>query len=178
MISLLESDKTECLTLAKNALFGYVSSSSFTPVMSHNPRLQRSGGVFVSLYKKGDLRGCIGRIQCDDPLYQTIQQMAIKAGCNDPRFSNVTKDEYGKLSFEITVLGEITALPSVGDIVLGKHGLYLQKGEFSSVFLPQVPVTQGWTLEQYLEELSLKAGLTSDGWKTSDLFWFEGVVFS
>ncbi len=57
-------------------------------------------------------------------------------------------------------------------------GCILRKGEYNAVFLPQVPVTQGWTLERYLGELSVKAGLQVDGWKMSDLFWFEGVVFS
>jgi len=171
-------DKNECLQLAKEALFQHLTLSSFTPKISKNPHLNCSGGVFVSLYKHGDLRGCIGRIQCEEPLYKTVQLISIRAGCHDPRFSKVTEDELSELSFEITVLSEITELPSVGDIVLGKHGLYIQKGEFNAVFLPQVPVTQGWSLDQYLGELSLKAGLEFDGWKTSDLFWFEGVVFS
>lgn len=171
-------DKNECLQLAKEALSHHLTLSSFTPKISKNPHLNCSCGVFVSLYKHGELRGCIGRIQCDEPLFKTVQLMSIRAGCHDPRFSKVTKDGFDELSFEITVLGEITELPSVGDIVLGKHGLYLQKGEYNAVFLPQVPVTQGWTLEQYLGELSLKAGLQADEWKESDLFWFEGVVFS
>ncbi len=149
------------------------------PIISTNLDLQV--GAFVTLHKQGELRGCIGNIISPQPLHKTVMAMARAAAFNDSRFSPVGSDELNQLSIDITILSQPTHVNSYRDIVLGKDGIILQKYDIngrmtnSSVFLPQVPLGQGWDLNTTLEQLSLKAGLSRDGWKERCSFdVFEG----
>jgi AmmeMemoRadiSam system protein A len=178
MMSLTADDQKFLVSVAREALESTVKTGSYDKKSSSNTSLSAHLGVFVSLYKSGDLRGCIGRITCDEPVIDTVQEMAVSAGVRDSRFSKVNKQELSNISYEITVLSPLKRLETLKEIVLGKHGLYLQKGGASSVFLPQVPLSQGWNLSTYLSQLSLKAGLDSDTWRESALFSFEGLVFT
>jgi AmmeMemoRadiSam system protein B/AmmeMemoRadiSam system protein A len=151
------------------------------PVMC--PGLEYPAGAFVTLNTKaGDLRGCIGSIVTKAPLYQTVIQMAKAAAFNDTRFTPVQKEELASLVIDITVLTPPEPVSGYRDILLGRHGIILSKlndqGQVitAAVFLPQVPGMYHWTLEETLEHLSVKAGLTRDGWKTMCRFEvFEGV---
>ena len=67
-------------------------------------------------------------------------------------------------------------LGGVEEVVLGRDGLYLEATGRSSVFLPQVPVEQGWDLQTYLAELAMKAGLPADGWKSGRLYRFTAEI--
>jgi len=171
-------EEHELLSLAKSALWNTLNKRSDAFKMSKKESYNLHLGVFVSLYKNGDLRGCIGRIISDIPLIETLQTMAIQAGLSDHRFSPVTSEEFDQLSFEITVLSPLKRLHHIDEIQLGTHGLYLRNGGHSSVFLPQVPLSQGWDLKTYLEQLSIKAGLPPRAWTQCQLFSFEGHVFS
>jgi AmmeMemoRadiSam system protein A len=177
-MSLTKLDQKILVSVAKEALEKTVVTGSYTKKDAESNSLSAHLGVFVSLYKNDNLRGCIGRITCDDPVIETVQDMAVSAGMNDSRFSPVTRDELPKLTYELTLLSPLRRLKNLNEIELGKHGLYLQKGMNSSVFLPQVPLSQGWDLPIYLKELSIKANLHPDGWKKSSLFSFEGIIFS
>lgn len=136
-------------------------------------------GCFVTLRIDGGLRGCIGTMQATGPLYQNVAHMAYEAAFNDPRFSPLTPTEWKATSCEISVLGPLSHCPSVGEVVLGRHGLLLQKGEKSGVFLPEVPVDVGWTLEQYLDNLCVKAELPVGSYVDPEahLYWFESYIF-
>lgn len=136
-------------------------------------------GVFVSLHKGRALRGCIGVMESKKPLYKLIQRQVIASGQSDPRFSMVKFSELPQLSIEISVLSEMKKIVSVDEIELGKHGIYIIKGPSSGTFLPQVAVTTGWSLEEFLGNCARdKVKIGWDGWKTADVFIYTAEVFS
>ena len=138
--------------------------------------LESSAGAFVTLNKKrGELRGCIGRIITQDPLFVTVQQMAKAAAFQDNRFPPLTANELDDIVIDISILEPPVKVASYKDIVIGKHGVILTKGSASAVFLPQVARDEKWSVETTLEHLSVKAGLDKDAWKEGAEFQvFEG----
>lgn len=139
--------------------------------------LKKRYGVFVSLKHKNQLRGCIGSIESRSYLYESLYHLSKKAAFSDHRFSPLSVNEFSEISIEISVLSTPLLLENYKDIVIGKHGIILNKGRFSSVFLPQVPVEWGWGIDDYLIQLSRKAGLADDGWRTAQLRSFTAFVF-
>ncbi|MEN6498986.1 MAG: AmmeMemoRadiSam system protein A [Rectinema sp.] len=136
-------------------------------------------GAFVTLKEAGSLRGCIGRMQSDDPLVTTVSEMAYAAAFEDPRFPPLRKEEMDLITIEITVLSPLRPI-APEEVVIGKHGLLISAFGRSGVLLPQVPVEYGWDRETFLEQVCRKAGLPADAWKSSRamLYGFEGFVFS
>lgn len=141
--------------------------------------LAQSLGSFVTLNKDGDLRGCIGNMVGREPLWQNVWRMARAAAFEDPRFPALDAEEWPHCHLHISVLGPLSPCPDPARIVIGRHGLLLRLGMRQGVFLPQVPVEQGWDLGQYLEHLCRKAGLPAGSWRDLQalLFWFESLVF-
>jgi uncharacterized protein (TIGR00296 family) len=110
-------------------------------------------------------------------LYKVISSVAVSSAFGDSRFGPLTKAEYNKVEFEITVLGPMKKINNINEIVLGKHGIYIQKGFHTGTMLPQVPIEYGWTLEEFLGYTSRdKAGIGWDGWKSADISIYEGLV--
>jgi AmmeMemoRadiSam system protein B/AmmeMemoRadiSam system protein A len=150
-----------------------------------SPGLMFTAGAFVTLNtKKGDLRGCIGRITTDKPLYSTVASMAQAAAFNDTRFEPLRKEELDNIVIDITILTPPQKVASADDIIVGQHGVILNKrGESgnviaSAVFLPQVAREWHWDRTTMLEQLCLKAGLDRNAWKTNcDFEVFEGFEF-
>lgn len=150
------------------------------PEMSESVRreLQRPGGAFVTLNERGLLRGCIGMILSDDPVIETVREMAVSAALRDPRFSPVRPDELSAIELEVSVLTEPTPVKGPEAIVAGRDGVILRKRGRSAVFLPQVATEQGWDVPTMLKHLSLKAGLDSDAWRSGAAFeTFRAQVF-
>ena len=121
--------------------------------------------VFTTIFKKGDLRGCIGYTITDAPLADNIRETAVLASSRDPRFKPVAIEELDILEVELSVLSRFQRVYDNNKIEIGKDGLYFQLGQYSGLFLPEVPVEQGWHLREYLENLSQKAGLSKDGYR-------------
>ncbi|WP_010663136.1 AmmeMemoRadiSam system protein B [Marinilabilia salmonicolor] len=135
-------------------------------------------GAFVSLYKCGELRGCIGSFGDDVPLWRVIDRMTAAAALNDSRFESVTEDELNEVDIEISVLTPRVKVACVDEIVPGKHGILIEKNGRSGTFLPQVAIKTGWNLEELLGHCARdKAGLGWDGWKDANIFAFEALVF-
>lgn len=141
--------------------------------------LRRALGSFVTLTLQGQLRGCIGAVQGQEPLYQNVWRMARAAAFEDPRFPPLTLHEWGKAELHITVLDELVPCPDPTAIEVGRHGLALQYMGRSGVFLPQVPVEQGWDQRAYLDNLCRKACVPRGSWSApgARLFWFEALAF-
>ena len=142
--------------------------------------LRRHLGAFVTISINNALRGCIGSIVGQEPLYVNVWRMAAAAAFSDPRFPPLTLAEWrSDVKLDISVLDELTLCPSPEAVEVGRHGLVLQYQNQSGVFLPQVPVEQGWDRLAYLEHLCSKAGLPKDSWQQpgARLFWFEALVF-
>jgi AmmeMemoRadiSam system protein A len=136
-------------------------------------------GAFVTLKKHGNLRGCIGQFEASEPLYKVVQKMAIASAMRDYRFSPVDPSEIPELEVEISVLTPMRRIRSIDEIELGKHGIYIRKGNNSGTFLPQVATETGWTKEEFLGHCAQdKAGIGWNGWKDAVLYVYEALVFS
>jgi AmmeMemoRadiSam system protein A len=177
--SITEDERKQLFTIAKNSIQSklYGKKASVIDEKSVTENLKKPFGAFVTLKINGNLRGCIGRFISSEPLYKVVQESAISSAFEDPRFSELTKDEYKKTDIEITVLGPLKKISNISEIVLGKHGIYIKKGFNAGTMLPQVATENGWTVEEFLGYTSRdKAGLGWDGWKDAEIFIYEGVV--
>jgi len=135
-------------------------------------------GVFVTLNKGGDLRGCIGHIVGREPLARGVVSNAISAGLHDPRFPPVTSAELGNLHIEISVLTPLQEVSGPEEIEVGRHGVVLERAGNRAVFLPQVAPEWGWDRDTMLDRLSIKAGLPREAWRSGTTFQvFEALVF-
>lgn len=145
-----------------------------------SPRFNDNLGVFVTLKKQGQLRGCIGFIRGVGPLGASIQEMAVNAAINDTRFPPVTLDELQHIEIEISVLTPMTEVNDISEIEIGKDGLMLIHGTNSGLLLPQVASELGWNIEDFLQNLCLKAGLPPGSHKIPEakLLKFSADVFS
>ncbi|MCX7044600.1 MAG: AmmeMemoRadiSam system protein B [Candidatus Sumerlaeota bacterium] len=168
-VTLNEAEKQTLLRVARDTLEMYVKSKK-TPDLKGGAypiaeKMKITCGAFVSLHKKGDLRGCIGHIVGQMSMAETVRENTVNAAVKDYRFSPVTPDELKDIDIEISVLSPLEPVRSTDEIVLGKHGIVLRQGFYQAVFLPQVAPEQGWNLEQTLGYLSEKAGLAKNAWK-------------
>ena len=139
-------------------------------------------GAFVSLHsiEKGRrLRGCIGRMNATEALEKTVRTMAKEAAFGDPRFPPLSKEELPRCQIEISVLSPMEKCSDPRAVKVGIHGLYLSKHGRSGVLLPQVPVEQGWNLDEYLDYICVKAGLPPKSYEDphAELRTFTAVVF-
>ncbi|MCX5846439.1 MAG: AmmeMemoRadiSam system protein B [Deltaproteobacteria bacterium] len=177
--SLRSTDKKALLAFARETISRILSTDTVPLARGFDPNLQQHRGVFVTLKKKGELRGCIGRIIGDEPLCKLVGTMAIQAALNDRRFSPLSADELNDIDIEISVLTPMKQVSGVADIVVGRDGVLLSKEGRSAVFLPQVATEQGWTREEMLDNLCRKAGLNTGCWKKGSQFsTFQAVAFS
>ncbi len=144
-----------------------------------------NSGVFVTLNKKENLRGCIGFPIPVKKLYQSLVEAAIASATEDPRFPPVKCEELNEISFEVTILTppeEVKVTNPheyLNKIKVGRDGLIV-KWEFGSgLLLPQVPVEYGWNEEEFLNHTCEKAGAPSDCWKSKStiILQFEGIIF-
>lgn len=176
---LSEQSKNKLLEIARNTMEGYIRDKRVPDIKIENTELQKPLGVFVTLKKHEQLRGCIGYIKPVAPLGEAVSRMAISASTQDPRFQPVSADELKDIEIEITVLSELTRVTDINKIEVGIHGLYIVKGYYSGLLLPQVPVEQGWDREQFLVHTCYKAGLPAYAWKENDteIYAFSGVIF-
>lgn len=149
-----------------------------------HPALKAPCGAFVTLHKtetggKGGLRGCIGRMTSTLPLRETVRAMAREAAFGDFRFPPLRRGEAEQCHIEISVLSPMSACADPRQVQVGVHGLYLIRGGRAGVLLPQVPVEQGWNLDQYLDYICVKAGLPAGSCDApdADLYTFTAVVF-
>ena len=181
-------EKSQGIIWAKASLNNYlldqpldISSDIIIEHFGSSSDLLKNLGSFVTLKTKDNdlLRGCIGSIVSDDPLYINIQKNAINAGTNDPRFPSVTLDDFNNLCFEISVMGELDKCLEPEKIVVGKHGLVIKNGPSQGLLLPQVPIEWNWSRQEFIEHTCEKAGLSKDSWKSSatEIYWFESEVF-
>jgi AmmeMemoRadiSam system protein A len=156
-------DGQELLRIARATLREYLATGLFPPGAPHRRILLEQRGAFVSLYAAGRLRGCIGRIEPDTPLYLAVEQLTASA-TRDPRFEPLRLEELPDTAVEISVLSAPEAA-SFERIELGRHGLLLTQGYHRGVLLPKVAVQYGWSVQRFLDETCLKAGLVPGAWR-------------
>lgn len=124
------------------------------------------GGVFVTLHKLGQLRGCMGMLDAQMPLAEAIRQAAVCAATQDPRFQPVTPDELPDLQIEVSILSDAVPMRDLADLQLGRHGVLIRRQGRRGLFLPQVAVEHHLDKEAFLSRCCAeKAGLPSDAWR-------------
>jgi len=175
---LTPAQKKELLDLAHRTIDLFLTTQLVPLARGADPALDRKQGAFVTLKKAGELRGCIGHMAEDRPLRQVVGAMALQAAFNDRRFPQLTLKEWPGIEIEISVLTPFRPVAGAAEVQIGRDGVVLEKGGRSAVFLPQVAVEQGWSREEMLSQLCLKAGLGADDWrKGAKLSTFQAVVF-
>lgn len=180
---LSEKEKEQLLGIARNTINVYLGEGKIPEAFSGKipEALLQKAGAFVTLRKHGELRGCIGHFDADQPIYSIVQQMAVAASTQDYRFSQVQPEEMKEIEIEISVLTPMKKISSVSEIKLGRDGIYIRKGNRAGTFLPQVAKETGWGLEDFLGHCARdKAGIGWDGWKDRDteIFTYQAYIFS
>jgi AmmeMemoRadiSam system protein A len=177
--SLSKDDRHTLLAIARQAILEAVVNGRTWKPANLQGALAESRGVFVTLERRGKLRGCVGQLAAPDPLAQAVAHCAVAAARDDSRFTPVRPNEVADLTIEISVLSSLEAIRAE-QIEIGRHGLMIACGPFHGLLLPQVAVEHRWTRERFLQETCEKARLPSDSWKSPDtqLFGFTAELFS
>lgn len=176
------TEQKQLFEIARKTLEKYVKYRRKIKFKINNPKLQEKKGVFVTLTKDGNLRGCIGYIIPVEPLYLAVKNMTIAAATQDPRFFPLTEEELKRIKIEISVLGKLKKIENIEEIKIGKHGLFLKKSiqrrVFSGLLLPQVAVTNKWDRIKFLEQVCRKAGLSKNAWQeNAEIYIFTAEIF-
>ncbi len=177
-MNLSSSEKEQLKKLARETIEGVLFGKDeveFTPTEA----LKEKRGAFVTIKNRNQLRGCIGYTKGFSPLYETVKELAIQAAFRDPRFSPLQKTEWDDIDIEISVLTPMKEVRDVQEIEVGVHGLYIEKGPYSGLLLPQVATEYNWDRVTFLENTCYKAGLQKDAWKSKDtrIYVFSADVF-
>ncbi len=175
-----EKERVEIIEKTQRAIQTYLEKGregKLLQAKSSSGILNELTGVFVSIYIKNKLRGCVGGFAQKKTLNELVQEMAV-AAARDRRFVNVKLEELKDMELEISVLSPLKKIGSIDEIELGKHGIFIRQGINTGTFLPQVAEKTGWDVEQFLGHCARdKAGIGWDGWKTADIFIYEAFVF-
>jgi AmmeMemoRadiSam system protein B/AmmeMemoRadiSam system protein A len=174
-LGLNEEEKKTLHHIAKTVIENKARGKAVPEFKIESPILKENRGAFVTIQKKGQLRGCIGYIEGHGPLHKTIEEMAEAAAFRDPRFSPVKEKELPELDIEISVLTPLKRIKDVNEIQVGKHGIYIVRGMWAGLLLPQVATEYGWDRLAFLEHTCQKAGLPPNAWKEKDI---EIYIFS
>ncbi len=181
MESLINAEqKKELLKLARDTITLYLKEKKTLKPQISDPRLEEIMGVFVTLHKGDQLRGCIGNIIGRVPLYVGVRDMAISSSTQDPRFPPVSEKELEDINIEISVLSPLKKIEDPDEIILGTHGVLVKSGWQQGVFLPQVATETGWSKEEFMNALcGRKAGMAADAWKKGkcEIYIFSAEVF-
>jgi uncharacterized protein, PH0010 family len=178
-MELTDKEKDTLLDIAKKAIVAKISNEAMPELKVDSENLKSKRGVFVTLKKNGNLRGCIGYIKPVKALGETVQEMAVAAAFHDPRFPSLKPDEVRDLTFEISVLSPLKRIKDINEIEVGKHGLYIVRDFNSGLLLPQVAVEYEWDRETFLQETCYKAGLPTRAWmdKETEIYIFSANYF-
>jgi AmmeMemoRadiSam system protein A len=167
-------DSTALLSLARQALLRCIHNETLPVLSTPSASLACPGAAFVSLYKAGSLRGCIGSFSWAQPLWESVARMTCQAATRDPRFAPVQPEEVGSLSIELSLLSRPSAITGPEAICIGRDGLIIEEpgNGRRGVLLPQVATKYGWSPEQFLEQTCIKALLPPDAWKQEDVLLY------
>jgi len=182
-----KKNKEYLLRIARRAIEKYFQDEGVFQIEEDElPKpLKEKKGVFVTLWKENKLRGCIGNLESQKPIYQSVIDNSLASALLDSRFTALKKDELNDIKIEISILSELKKIPNFTDYnsflnYLNKYkpGLLIKKGAYQATFLPQV-----WedlnSAELFISHLCEKAGLQKDEWKKMDLeiYQYSAEVF-
>jgi AmmeMemoRadiSam system protein A len=171
-------DQRRLLVLARRALDARVRRLP-APDPDRGGALDALANAFVTIHNRGELRGCLGRLDARAPLAETIALLAASVSDSDPRFDPVSLLELPDIDIEISVLTPEWAIETIEEIELGRHGVIVEQDARRGLLLPQVAVEHQWDRETLVSYTCLKADLPGDAWRRgAQLFVFEAQVFS
>lgn len=163
--ALTREQGTALLDIARRAIRDRVTGHRREWFLIHDAALQVPAGVFVTITRDRDLRGCIGYVDPIKPLDEAVAYCAASAATADPRFPPVTGDDLPHLRVEVSVLSPLQTIPDPEAIRVGTHGVFISQAARHGLLLPQVATKFGWDRETFLRQTCLKAGLPDDAWK-------------
>jgi len=178
-LGLTGEEKKTLRQIAQSAIESRLKGAKPPKVELSGEHLREPRGAFVSLHKQDQLRGCIGNIHPTRPLHKVVEEMALAAAFDDSRFDPLTLQELRDLELEISVLTPLQRVKEIREIEVGKHGLYIKKGFYSGLLLPQVATDYNWDRQTFLEETCRKAGLPRNAWKEkgTEIYLFSADIF-
>ena len=174
-----EDQQRTLVEIARRAVARSVNGSGAGEVPAI-PDLPEATGAFVTLKRGGQLRGCIGTLECRRTLPEEVARVAVSAAREDPRFEPVRPSELADLDVEVSVLGPLEPIDprDPGAIEIGRHGLVVEQGPRRGLLLPQVATEWGWDRETFLSQTCAKAGLPHDCWRSgARVYRFAADVF-
>jgi len=177
---LTDQQQKELLKLARDTITLYLTNKKILEKKISDSALQEVMGVFVTLRKNNQLRGCIGNIIGTKPLYLGVIEMSIASATQDSRFMPVSRDELDDIHIEISVLSPLKKITNPDEIIMGIHGVLVKNGYRSGVYLPQVATETGWSKDEFMNSLCVhKAGMEASAWKTGkcEIYVFTAEVF-
>lgn len=176
---LTDEQKLALVSLARRAVEAQVKTGRVL-ADARLEGLPLAQGAFVTIKRRGELRGCLGTLECRASLDEEVIQCAAHAASQDPRFAPVSTGELDDLSIEVSVLGPLEPIDP-GDataITIGTHGLVVEQGHRRGLLLPQVATEWGWDAAEFLRQTCVKAGLPRDAWRSgAHVYRFAAVVF-
>ena len=166
------------LRMARETIVSYVRTRQAPQYEVTEPELLEKAGAFVTIKRRGQLRGCIGYVEGVKSIWETIVDMAIAASSEDPRFHPMTVDELSDFDVEISVMTPLRK-GRPDEVQVGVHGILMRRGYRSGLLLPQVATENGWDRETFLAHTCLKAGLPTTAWRDPDtaIYLFSAQVF-
>lgn len=176
---LSQGEKKTLLRLARETISAKLNNEDLQIPAIIEKRLNQRTGVFVTLLKKGKLRGCIGYMQTDKPLYQSVQELAEAAAFHDPRFQPLKREELPDIQIEMSVLSGFEKISNIKRIKTRHHGILVRHGDYQGILLPQVAEKYNWGRETFLQHACVKANLPKEDWKNpeTELFIFTAQIF-
>lgn len=184
---LTNKDGQYLIKIAKLAIKTYLETGNKINIPNDCPNhLKEKLGVFVTLNKDNQLRGCIGYPEPIVPLVEGLIEVAISAAINDPRFPSLSKEEFDEINIEVTVLTKPKILTVnnpkdyLNHISIGEDGLIVENGYNKGLLLPQVAIEHDMDSKSFLENTCLKADLDSGCWldKNTEIYTFQGQIFN
>lgn len=175
-----DARRKRLLQIARESITSYVRDGKRKDFTEKDPVLNQNMGAFVTLHEAGELRGCIGNMVGQGPLYMTVADMAIEAATGDPRFPKLSAQEIDKIDIEISALSPMKRVLNVDEIKIPGDGVLVRRGFNSGVYLPQVATETGWSKEEFMNSLCAhKAGLSPQAWKdpSTEVYVFTAEVF-
>jgi AmmeMemoRadiSam system protein A len=163
-----QAHRTLLLELARDTLEATFAGRPLPLPDPLGDALTQRRAAFVTLTIKGALRGCIGHVEAVEPLWRSVRDNTLAAAFRDPRFPPLEEGELEQVVIEISVLTPMQRVTSPDEVVVGTHGLLIERGQRRGLLLPQVASERGWDRFAFLDQTCRKAGLDPGCWRSDE----------
>jgi AmmeMemoRadiSam system protein A len=159
-VLMTEGELHPVVKLAKEAVENYVREDKTLKPKELTPEMRERAGVFVSLHKHGQLRGCIGTFEpTKDNVAEEIIANAISSSTRDPRFPPVTASELDDLEYSVDILTKPEPVTDISQLDPKEYGIIVESGWKRGLLLPDLEGVD--SVEEQIAICRLKAGISS-----------------